>query len=75
MFGVLFLVVLFFALGFMSSISKLSINEVEITGNESLDPTELAKSILQSLHGKKLLVYSKANIFLSEIYFSYSSIK
>ena len=64
MFGVLFLVVLFFALGFMSSISKLSINEVEITGNESLDPTELAKSILQSLHGKKLLVYSKANIFL-----------
>ncbi len=61
---ILCLIIIFISLGFLSGIKKLTINEVLVSGTESLDSSELARSVLESLTGKKLLFFSKANIFI-----------
>lgn len=61
---ILCLIIIFISLGFLSGIKKLTINEVLVSGTESLDSSELARSVLESLSGKKLFFFSKANIFI-----------
>lgn len=56
--------ILFIVVGFLSRLPKYSINEVEVRGTESLDGSVVASSVIESLKGYKLLVYSRASIFL-----------
>ncbi|MCC7469766.1 MAG: hypothetical protein IT284_01350 [Bacteroidetes bacterium] len=58
------LVVLFFALGIVSSIPKFVINNVVTDGSAVIDDDEIKEKTLVYLGGKNALVYARGNIFL-----------
>lgn len=63
-FSIILLFLIFIGIGLLSGIPKLLINEVSVTGTESLSPSELGQFVLNGLSGNKFLVYKNANKFI-----------